>query len=100
LELSYLWRLPDGAEVTGKDGRCIFSRNAFFNKSKAIELNIEILINDGSCATITGTKRRTLITIVVLMFTICGIADFSFYQTMILRPVNAWNCSEYQNVNG
>jgi len=78
LELSYLWWLPDGAEMTGKDCRCIFSRNAFFDKSKAMELNIEILIDYRCCATITGAKRRTLIAIVVLMVSIRIAAHFCF----------------------
>jgi len=100
LELSYLWRLPDGTEMKGKNCRCIFSRNAFFDKRKVIELNIEILIDYGCCATITSAKRRTLIAIVVLMFTISSITDFSFHQMMILWPVNAGNCNEYHDVNG
>jgi len=78
LELSYLWWLPDGTEMTGKNCRCIFSRNAFFNKSKAIELNIEILIDYECCATIAGTKRRTLIAIVVLMVSARIAAHFGF----------------------
>jgi len=86
--------------MKGKNCRCIFSRNAFFDKRKVIELNIEILIDYGCCATITSAKRRTLIAIVVLMFTISSITDFSFHQMMILWPVNAGNCNEYHDVNG
>jgi len=100
LELSYLWRLPDGAEMTGENCGCIFSRNVFFDKSKAVKLNFEILIDYRCSAAVTGAKRRTLVAIVMLMFTIFSIADFVFHQMMILWPVNAGNCNEYHDVNG
>jgi len=98
LELSYLRRLPDGTEMTGKNCRCIFGRNALFDKGKAFELYIKILIDYGCCATITGAKRRALIAVVVLMVTISSITDFSFLQMIALWSVNAWCYSEYQDI--
>ena len=76
LELSYLWRLPDGAERTEENSGCIFSGNTLFDNGKAIELNIEILINDGSCATITSAKRRALVTLGMLMTIRCITSNF------------------------
>ena len=86
--------------MTGKNGRCIFSRNAFFDKSKAIELNIEILIDYGCCATIAGTKRRTLIAIVVLMVSIRIAVHFCFGCMVFIQTVNTGNGNERYEIYG
>jgi hypothetical protein len=57
----------------------------------------KIRLNDRRCTAITRTKRRTLVAIILM--TICRIlGDFSFLQSMILRLINAGNCSEHHDV--
>jgi hypothetical protein len=63
-----------------------------FNNRKAIETDSKIFVYDRSSATITSTKRRALIT-VVLVITIRIGSSFVFCELMIIRFINAWNCS-------
>jgi hypothetical protein len=61
-------------------------------------MNSQILLNDKRCTAVAGAKRRTFVAIV--MMGMCRFSNFGVFVVLMKWFVNAWNCSEKQNING